>query len=840
MAVRARREARPEWRAFRDDRMISFLQSFEADEDLNRGDTVDSNKRQQQQGNVDRAMLVQMFRSNKDFAKQTLLICLERKRGMLGSYVDLALEAQDTEEEEARRPLILEREEFWQASFAALMEKAVAMGDRRALKEALVNAHDRHPPLLPAPAQNSPALVAACNRESLDLVRLLVERGYRLESSHFKDAPDGSWSGLPFQRPSEGARRGEERRDDEILNLHILRAMAKPCYVFTCYSTVTEAQKKKRTRKGRSRCNFRGCDCRVEKRQEEEEGERDDEVDVLGGHPCPDSKNFEPRSSCVEHPACNDPILRLFEISKVASGQADKVPEYREELESVSASCNRHAVDLLDLCGDTGEVEVLLREKAGSTVFFHRSAVKRMRYPRLQMAILNNHKAFVGHTYCQQLLRNEWHGNVPWQGKSFWYRITYILAQAVMLIWWSFFYLLKVIFADFGLTADERRRPEYFPSSVYYYITGATNLDEPLNRFLSFTISYIFFLFLIIYCLFSPVIVADDLKNNFHWYHQCLLAMTLAMFLQVVISLHTSVRLARGINLFWKAYDILLCVMLGCAFAVRALMGRYHECPDEVCDQDTLEARIPYDTVSNCFFSVAGIMGITRLLYWFQLQDKVGPIVINLSRVVMDVITFLAVFGVLVLAYTMALVPIKAINTRCDNYTEEITIEEDAAAQQAVSSKELDPLEDGECWYEWKDTLFVTIFFDMLGLIFWGMLNPEYPEDAFSTESEEGFFAIAIYAVYCVFTIIILLNLLIAVMNATIQKVQDRKHLYWKFVRTSIWMEFFGEAYALPPPFSILLNVRSLLKAVYKRCVGLWRKVKTKVSHALSSSQAFC
>ncbi len=73
------------------------------------------------------------------------------------------------------------------------------------------------------------------------------------------------------------------------------------------------------------------------------------------------------------------------------------------------------------------------------------------------------------------------------------------------------------------------------------------------------------------------------------------------------------------------------------------------------------------------------------------------------------------------------------------------------------------------------------------------------------------------------------MNLLIAVMNATIQKVQDRKHLYWKFVRTSIWLEFFVDSYALPPPFSILLDIRALLKGLFKQAARMCRKVKTKV-----------
>jgi hypothetical protein len=47
------------------------------------------------------------------------------------------------------------------------------------------------------------------------------------------------------------------------------------------------------------------------------------------------------------------------------------------------------------------------------------------RYPRIRLAIEHNHKEFVGHMYCQQMLRQEWQGGLPWLGKSYQHRIIY-------------------------------------------------------------------------------------------------------------------------------------------------------------------------------------------------------------------------------------------------------------------------------------------------------------------------------------------------------------------------------------------------------------------------------
>ena len=60
------------------------------------------------------------------------------------------------------------------------------------------------------------------------------------------------------------------------------------------------------------------------------------------------------------------------------------------------------------------------------------------------------------------------------------------------------------------------------------------------------------------------------------------------------------------------------------------------------------------------------------------------------------------------------------------------------------------------------------------------------------------------FVIYCVFSITILLNLCITLMNATIQRFQDRRQLYWKFQKTSICIEFSDDKFSLPVPFSTI------------------------------------
>ena len=91
-------------------------------------------------------------------------------------------------------------------------------------------------------------------------------------------------------------------------------------------------------------------------------------------------------------------------------------------------------------------------------------------------------------------------------------------------------------------------------------------------------------------------------------------------------------------------------------------------------------------------------------------------------------------------------------------------------------------------------------------------------------------FATGLLILYEIFIIIVLFNLLIAIMNSTIQKTQDRRQLYWKYARTCVWIEFFDDSAALPLPFTIYnvywaitITVGYLIKICLE---WLFRKIK--------------
>lgn len=782
MAVNRKTFAKAEWNNL-PARMAWALQRLE-DDSLDLEDSVDGAT------NLSDLDLTRMFKENKDFLKEYLLLNLEKKPGQLSNNMDIVKGVQEYWSQGSQNFSYVQ---FYEDLFDSLIFKAVKMNSSMALREVLSVAHNSEPPFIKNPRKNHQALIDVCQSGNRKLVKLFLSNGYRLRSTHFdKEKETEYWRDMPFFRKDQH----DHENGDEIQNLHILRAMAGSCYILDRFTVVYERLRISQTEESCYCCSLAEIDFRSTPNTNDH-------------HPCPLNDQFLPYSACSKHVECNDPVFRCFEMVKIADKCARNVPEYREEYEEIGAQCSDLAVELLENCKDTNEVETFLNDKVGAQKFFRHEIANKLKYPRLQIAIQNNHRAFVGHMFCQQVLRTQWHGNVPWIRKGFWFKFMYFVIQILLTVPFVVSYLIREIIREAGIDRNSWKSKK-LSGGAYDYLTGSCNLDEPLNRFISFTGMYLTFVALLGLSIMCSVTDRDQLLNNFHWYHSCLLIFTVAMMVNDVYIL-TSVRSLVKAFKFWRTYDLVMHMFLCMAFIARILMGKIHPCFDAECSYDVISQRVPYDTFSNCALSSAAVMCGMRLFYWCQLHDRIGPIVINLSKVIMDLATFTTIFLIMIMSFSIAIVPLKVKNL--------------AIYPGHNSTDHDDPEYDLYNFTVWD---YSVVFLETCVALFWSSLNPEEPSQ-YNTKRMDGVFLHLIYGAYCIACVIVLLNLLIAIMNATIQKVSDSEHLYWKFVRTSIWIEFFGEENGLPMPFTVLLVALHLFKHFVARFKQWRRKESVRV-----------
>nr|XP_020039287.1 short transient receptor potential channel 5-like [Castor canadensis] len=106
-----------------------------------------------------------------------------------------------------------------------------------------------------------------------------------------------------------------------------------------------------------------------------------------------------------------------------------------------------------------------------------------------------------------------------------------------------------------------------------------------------------------------------------------------------------------------------------------------------------------------------------------------------------------------------------------------------------------------------------TRLFETLQSLFWsvfGLLNL-YVTNVKARHEFTEFVGATMFGTYNVISLVVLLNMLIAMMNNSYQLIADHADIEWKFARTKLWMSYFDEGGTLPPPFNIIPSPKSFL-----------------------------
>ena len=290
------------------------------------------------------------------------------------------------------------------------------------------------------PLPNSKVLALACKKNNYALIRLMVDRDYRLKpckmgaSGKDKDTRLGNvmMNGimkLAFQRVESKEDECFEA-SDQIQNLRVMELAVNPSYILACYTSLADKYdwskaiscecSKEHTMfsKGISDRSSTGIYYLSQKAYDED------------FHFCPTHNKFAPNALCDQHLECNDPVTRCFILAKTCSDYADEDATYRAEYRELATQCKKLATAILDSCAGLNEVRILLKQKAGAQKFF--KWVEHYKYPQLELAVEHKHKEFVSHAYCQQVIEKDYVDNMKWKERSILCKLLFILGTALI------------------------------------------------------------------------------------------------------------------------------------------------------------------------------------------------------------------------------------------------------------------------------------------------------------------------------------------------------------------------------------------------------------------------
>ena len=520
----------------------------------------------------------------------------------------------------------------------------------------------------------------------------------------------------------------------------------------------------------------------------------------------------------------------------------------------LSARLKDFVKQLLEQCSTTEEVELILKQR-------HMGAPSSSLFPRIYLALQCHQREFIAHENCQQVLQAAWLDEwQDWRGMSFLAKLLRVLMRLILFPFLAVVYIL-------------------IPSPVDWL---ERYMRPPIHRYIMSTSSYVAFLILLF------IVTNHDREPKYRGPPKSGLEWGIIVYvLGYTWDAFKRFQLQRAQAFFgswWNIYDIVDLLLFYCTFGIwYELWQREASIPpkdrmewewnDPVLIAESLFGfatilsfgkllqifrvstyRFPesvHSALSMTNLSISPRRGLYMLGLSFQVDRRMGPLLISLGKMVFDMIRFLVVYICIVLSFPTGL------SNMYETYHDQVTDTVYSSKipdmyivflRYCIFLKQVRANADGtnttqnDAFMTFPKTA-KTLFWALFGLApaeapdviisnryangsIWK--NYEYREHSFTQTS--GYI---MFGMYQVIGILILLNTLIAVMSNTYQKVADNSDSEWKFARTQIWVNYFDHGHSLPSPLNMVPTVQTVTSTISK----ILRKDQLDTKEALAQRQ---
>ncbi|NXF80577.1 TRPC4 protein, partial [Sclerurus mexicanus] len=466
-----------------------------------------------------------------------------------------------------------------------------------------------------------------------------------------------------------------------------------------------------------------------------------------------------------------DPFLTAFQLSWELQELSKVENEFKSEYEELSRQCKQFAKDLLDQTRSSRELEIILNYRDDNSLIEEQSGND---LARLKLAIKYRQKEFVAQPNCQQLLASRWYDEFPGWRRRHW---------AVKMLTCVVIGLLFPVFSMCYLIAPKS------PLGLF--------IRKPFIKFICHTASYLTFLFLLL--LASQHIDRSDLSMQgppptiVEW---MILPWVLG-FIWGEIKQMWDGGLQDYIHDWWNLMDFVMNSLYLATISLKIVaFSKY----SGLVPRENWDMWHP-TLVAEALFAIANIFSSLRLISLFTANSHLGPLQISLGRMLLDILKFLFIYCLVLLAFANGL-------------------------NQLYFYYETN--EPGNCKgirCEKQNNAFSTLF-ETLQSLFWsifGLINL-YVTNVKARHEFTEFVGATMFGTYNVISLVVLLNMLIAMMNNSYQLIADHADIEWKFARTKLWMSYFEEGGTLPTPFNVIPSPKSLWYLIK----WLWRHLCKK------------
>ncbi|XP_069002393.1 short transient receptor potential channel 4-like [Embiotoca jacksoni] len=457
-----------------------------------------------------------------------------------------------------------------------------------------------------------------------------------------------------------------------------------------------------------------------------------------------------------------DPFLTAFRLSWELQELSKVENEFKSEYEELSQQCKQFAKNLLDQTRSSRELEMILNYRDDINLLEEEGNSD---LARLKLAIKYHQKEFVAQPNCQQLLASRWYDEFPgwrrrhWAGKFF----TCV-----------FIGLLYPVFALCYLIA---------PKSRYGLF-----IRKPFIKFICHTASYLTFLFLLLLASQHIVTTEQDRQDRqgpapttVEW---MILPWVLG-FIWAEIKQMWDGGFQDYVHDWWNLMDFVMNSLYLATISLKIVAYTKYSGSKPRNQWEMWHPTL----VAEAVFAIANIFSSLRLISLFTANSHLGPLQISLGRMLLDILKFLFIYCLVLLAFA------NGLNQLYFYY-------DTKASEEKGKCKGIRCVEQNNAFSTLFETL-QSLFWSIFGLISLYVTNVD--ADHQFTE----FVGATMFGTYNIISLVVLLNMLIAMMNNSYQHIADHADIEWKFARTKLWMSYFEEGATLPAPFNIIPSPKS-------------------------------
>uniref|UniRef100_A0A7I4YAH2 Transient-receptor-potential-like protein n=1 Tax=Haemonchus contortus TaxID=6289 RepID=A0A7I4YAH2_HAECO len=472
-----------------------------------------------------------------------------------------------------------------------------------------------------------------------------------------------------------------------------------------------------------------------------------------------------------------DPILSAFKLSWELQHLSAVEHEFKETYLQLAEQCKQFACDLISQCRSSEEVIAVLNKDCNTHDENVDVWASKLSLSRLKLAIKYEQKAFVSHPHCQQLLTSIWYEGFPGrqQRGSSWN----IIVCIALIILWPVLAICYIL----------------MPKSRIGRI-----VRSPFMKFLYYSISFGCFLLLLTLATFESyrsekgerkgggTTRASDRGPPPTFIESLVVAWVLGMLWSEIKQLWEE-GFTKYVHQWWNWLDFIMICLYLCTISVRLSaywIYSYLDYPQRYSIRTYWEAYEPM-LVAEALFAVGNVFSFARIIYLFQTNPYLGPLQISLGCMLVDVAKFCFIFVLIISSFSIGLAQLYWY------------YDPDTPVCMTPDSCTL------------ESNVFSSIADSYLTLL-WSLFSITKVEDTDVAENHHLTQSVgrAMFIMYHCTSIIVLLNMLIAMMSHSFQIINDHADLEWKFHRTKLWMAHFDEGSSLSPPFNIIITPKAI------------------------------